>query len=112
MKEIKAVSAVVEERMVHEVVTNSDTTEGRGTRVSLGYFLDLTQANEAAHGKGVWGSDARVESGTRKVVIVDVDHVYLLGEILLNKAALTAQARQRALDKLSAEDRQALGIKD
>lgn len=45
---------------IYEATRNSDTTEGRGHDVTIGYFTELSDAVRAAKGKSVMGNDGNV----------------------------------------------------
>lgn len=49
------------------VIGNTDTTEGRGMSYPIVYAENRTAAMPKAKGRGVWGSDARIED-----TVVDV----------------------------------------
>ncbi len=46
---------------IFAVVSNTDTTEGRGSAIDLTYHPNKEQAQTAAIGEGVYGADASVE---------------------------------------------------
>lgn len=84
-----------------EAYTNSDQTEGRGHDVTIALFTRRKDAVKAARGTGPMGTDGRVREVQRPKVFesyADYEkHV---------KPAL----RERALQKLTAEERKALGL--
>ena len=55
----------------YEAYTNSDTTEGRGSHVTIGYFLREMDAQKAARGKGVMGTNGGVRYVELDVRIFD-----------------------------------------
>lgn len=81
----------IENVRLFEVVTNSDLCEGRGSRVSLGWFINKVSAKERARGAGVFGTDANIEEKSKWVLVI---------------------RRKRALAKLTDEDKEALGLSD
>jgi len=103
---------------VYEVVTNSDLTEGRGHRVSLGFFLDEAVARRFAEGKGLMGSDAEIEMRHETVVRVNGSFLrreggsFILGEKISTEAVTRKELlRQQALMKLTDDEREALEIR-
>ena len=109
--------ATIRTATVHRVIGNTDLTEGRGSSFTLGWFLDHGAATRFAQGRGVMGTAAHVESRTEQVVqVIDgaglaIDgESYILGEQLWTPEKAAGEARQRALAKLDAEDRRALGL--
>lgn len=88
------------EGLVWESYTNSDTTEGRGADVHIGYFTQKSDAQEAGKGRGVMGTPAPVRP------------VYLRvhGTLKEFMAFRDQDIRRRALDKLNHEERRVLGL--
>lgn len=105
---------------IYEVITNSDLTEGRGARVSLGYFLQKSDACEKAKGAGVFGCDAEVSPAFKWCLSYSVwiktdrvrQMVCVLGEEVMLEYTDPNVLRKRALAKLSAEDLEILGLTD
>ena len=103
-------------RFVFEVVTNSDTTEGRGVDVTVGFFLKEQDARDASHGKGVMGLDADVKK-TRAVVWEENGKTWCtplrsVARVWPNNIArLCETVREQALRKLTDEEQEALGLK-
>lgn len=56
---------------VYEAYTNSDLTEGRGHKVTIGYFVNKIDAEKAAVGKGVMGYNAHVTPANVKFVVFE-----------------------------------------
>lgn len=83
-------------------ITNSDTTEGRGSDVIIGYFKDKRDAINAAKGKGVMGSDAKVEDRTIDIKIFSSYNEFI--------DSLNDNIKQRALSKLTVEEKRVLGF--
>jgi len=97
---------------VWHVTSNSDTNEGRGQTVTLGYFLNVGAAQACASGAGVQGTDARIEQITA-LVVRDKDlagGVYLLGEEVKSTYTSDVKLREQALAKLTTLERRALGF--
>lgn len=105
------IKAVVFDVTVYSVVTNTDLTEGRGGRTTIGYYLEQSAATRGAQGQGVMGSDALVQSAKRSVVQFESGDMFLLGkELRIEPPEDPAVVRKRALDKLTPEERAALGV--
>ena len=84
-----------------EAFTNSDLTEGRGFDVTIAFFSKREDAVRAAHKRGPMGVDADVRE-VRRPIVFDSYAAF--------EKQLTVDARQRALSKLTAEDRRILGL--
>ena len=94
---------------VYEVLANSDTVEGRGPMVGIALFTNETIAWEYANSKkGIMGrsnnGDWRTYSGGRDLDV----RVRVLHSCLTEVD--NDQKRQRALQKLSREDLEILGL--
>ena len=89
-------------RNVFEAYTNSDLTEGRGQHVSIGHFVHESDAKRATLGRGVMGTDADVRT-------VDL-HVCVYDTFAEFEKEQHQSTRDRALAKLSLEERRALGL--
>lgn len=103
---------VIERQLVYYVVSNTDTTEGRGASVVIGRYIDNNEAINAAKGKGVFGTDAKVESSFHPMIRVG-KKLYLLGaEVtpLTTEEEKRQALREQALSKLSEEEKEALGV--
>lgn len=85
-----------------EVLTNSDTTEGRGIPVHVAYTFDEQTANEIAKGRGVMGTMADVKPIDKTICILDSFDEF---EELQN-----VEKREKALAKLTDEEKQLLGL--
>lgn len=81
--------------------TNSDQTEGRGHDVTIAFFTHRKDAVKAARNAGPMGTDGSV----RKVQRPKVFESYADYE-----KHVKFDLRERALQKLTAEERQALGL--
>lgn len=80
---------------------NSDSLEGRGGKIVVGYFLQKEDAQMAVKGKGVMGQgDGNVE---------EVD---LFDSIAEFQNIEEGKLRRQALAKLSSAERAALGFGD
>ena len=103
---------VVVNKTVYRVVTNSDLIEGRGNAITLGWFLEHEDAVTASKGQGVFGSDAKIEEHQKPIVIVDGDahKWFLLGEQVIVTYEDPRVVKARALAKLTAKERKALGF--
>lgn len=84
-----------------EAYTNSDQTEGRGHDVTIAFFTHRKDAVKAARCTGLMGTDGSV----RKVQRPKVFESYADYE-----KHVKLDLRERALQKLTAEERQALGL--
>jgi hypothetical protein len=84
---------------VWQVWVNTDSIEGRGQMKLFGQFVNRHDAEEAAQGKGPMGaSDGDIREG----IICDSMDAF--------KAWKQDERRQRALSKLTFEDKQILGL--
>lgn len=103
---------IVDQR-VYRVVTNSDLNEGRGRDVTVGWFYNRDDAVTASVGVGVFGSDAKIEEHEKAVVWIDgdKDRMFLLGEKVIFVYEDPRVVRERALAKLTAKEREVLGLK-
>ncbi len=95
---------------VYEATTNSDSDEGRGSTVTLGWFLTLEDAQKCAKGKGVWGADGRVVTHHKEVALCG-EKVFLLGSEVQKTYQDPKKIRDQALSKLTEEEKEALGLK-
>lgn len=84
-----------------EAYTNSDQTEWRGHDVTIAFFTHRKDAVKAARNAGPMGTDGSV----RKVQRPKVFESYADYE-----KHVKLDLRERALQKLTAEERQALGL--
>jgi hypothetical protein len=84
---------------VFEASHNSDSAEGRGRSVHDGYFVHKKDADRAAKGKGCMGTAGDVDDV--ELIIFDTYEEF--------KGEKDNQLRTQALNKLSAEEREALG---
>lgn len=87
---------------VYKATINSDSTEGRGYEVLVGYFTREEDARKAVKGQDTMGSDGRV---TLMDLSVEVYESYKEYE---NKKAKDLKAR--ALAKLTPQERVLLGL--
>lgn len=87
---------------VWEAYTNSDLTEGRGHKVTIGYFQHKQDALLAAQGQRVMGTNANVKQTTVTVTIYESWEEY--------KQDCIEHTKQAALAKLTRLERQALGL--
>lgn len=78
---------------------NADQTEGRGPMVTIAIFTNRADAIQAASGKGVMG----VGNGdVEQINIYDSFHEY--------EMAVSEKVRERAMAKLTFEEKKALGL--
>lgn len=83
-------------REIYRVYANSDLDEGRGNNVCIGTYLYRHMAEKMAKGKDVMGTDAKIVSITRKVVVDETGNYFLLGEEI--------NTDQKLPDPISAKD--------
>lgn len=102
-------SAIVYDTKIFEVFANSDSTEGRGRTICIGIFTNRENAEARARGQGVMGTNADVKSSTAKVVHFSGE-IYLLGRNVEKSFDPTEELRQRALSKLTPEEKKVLGL--
>lgn len=108
---------MLEHLMLCEVITNSDLTEGRGQRVSLGWFLHQLDAQERARGAGVLGTDAIIERSEQWVLRYKActvhgsrEVIHIVGTEVIVHYVDPEVLRQRALAKLTPEEIKLLGL--
>lgn len=105
-------TADIHELTLYKVTTNSDTTEGRGATILIGWFIHEDVARKAARGQGVMGTDANV--GPLRVKVAKTPgkkgKMYLLGDEVSTRYEDPAEVRARALAKLTDEEKAALGL--
>lgn len=77
------VNATITTEMVYMVMANTDSIEGRGRDVCIGYFLDGDMAKNFAKGKDVMGRDARILGIASPCVRLPNGEVHLLGDIIV-----------------------------
>jgi len=86
---------------VYEALVNSDLTEGRGPMRHVGYFTHRPDAERAVRGMGVMGvGDGEVKQ--TEITIYDSYAEYF--------GPKYEELRLSALNKLSREEREALGV--
>lgn len=96
---------------VYAVVGNTDSCEGRGSDICLGYYEVQADAEREADGKGVMGTRAEVRP--QKCLWIADDEVLIIsyGASVKVVTANEVAEKQRALAKLSPRERQLLGLK-
>ncbi len=92
---------------VYMVTTNSDLLEGRGRTITLGYYLNQSDAVIASLGKGVMGSNAEIEAIEKTCVLFD-NKIHIIGDQVQEKYSPTP--REIALAKLTDTDKRALNL--
>ena len=117
------ITAAVRYEDAYEVGTNSDLDEGRGRYVRVAVCPSYNQALAIAKGRGVMGSDAEVKE--TRLLRLKFNHMghqedqYLMSVFDINRlegmvpgeVLREITVRQRALSKLTPEERKVLGIK-
>ena len=104
-------SGQLEKRTYYRVISNSDLNEGRGVHITVGIYTTHNEAYKAAKGAGVMGSNAEVSSETSLVFRDDLTgELFLLGDQILTEHVDINKIRERALAKLTAEEKEALGL--
>lgn len=84
------------------VQTNSDTTEGRGHMRSYGFFVREQDAHRAAKESNNYDMGGTLLATVTKVKVFESYEDFLDHRQI--------EARERALSKLTKEDRQVLGL--
>lgn len=100
---------------VYQAYEDLDKNSGRGARRTIGYFTVRQHALNAAVKKGIWGANGDVEMKTFDVVTYTNPGTGLeLIRILGNQIEFTnediAEVKERALAKLSTQEKKALGL--
>lgn len=110
-----AIEATVEETTLYNVFANTDMIEGRGAPVLIGVFLNGASAKRWAEGRGVYGGNAEVREDKGRIVRIGGDVFVVGARVNLSVEDAEKQERQatreRALAKLTAAEREALGVK-
>jgi hypothetical protein len=94
----------LEGQPIFEVYGNSDTTEGRGSKVHIGYFTDEGVAHKAAKGQGVMGTEATVKLVTAPTSPVVYETFAEYGQ------ACKQQEYRAIMAKLSDREKEILGL--
>lgn len=102
--------AKIETMLVYHVVTNSDTTEGRGHDVILGMYDNPAAAEASAKGRGVFGSNAEIRKYDTQVVRTSTPETYILGRRVESTYTNPEDIKAAALAKLTPEERRILGV--
>lgn len=109
-------TAAVRVEIGYEVITNTDTTEGRGRNYTLGVCSNESAAKALAKGQGVMGSNAEVRRTTFLRVQYN-DHSGDLQDFYVMKSQDVtehfdpeAEEREAALAKLTDREKELLGI--
>jgi len=85
-----------------EAYTDSDLNEGKGHKVTIGYFTNQADAYKAVQGKGVMGSDGNVSSHVIDIKIFENYEEYIV--------VSDEKIKQIALGKLSEVEKKVLGL--
>lgn len=83
----------------YEASVNSDSTEGRGYKVIVGYFLEKSDAEKVVKGRGPMG----MSNG-------DVQPVWIFHNLAEYDEHRNKELRLRAWHKLTPEEREALNL--
>lgn len=86
----------------YEAYTNSDLTEGRGRDVHIGYFVHESDARKAVKKKGVMGTDADTRKVDKEILLFETYEEF--------ETIKTNDLRKKALNKLSYDEKKALGL--
>jgi hypothetical protein len=97
---------------------NTDSVEGRGASYTIGYAKSLTAAKDIAKGRGPMGSDAVIrEANVLRISFTGIDGNAQDVCVALNavkpfdhKAHRKAEVMEKALAKLTEEERKVLGV--
>lgn len=84
------------------VYSNTDSMEGRGSDILVGYFTSYSDACLAAEGRGVMGTAAEIR---KEDISISVYESYSEFEDLDTK-----KIKERALNKLTNQEKKALGL--
>lgn len=76
----------------------------------IGYFLNYSDAEAAAKGEGGWGTNGKVKKVTGGVVFIG-DRIYALGDEIASNYVDPKDIKKRALEKLTDEEKEVLGLK-
>lgn len=107
----KAPHARIIKGTFYEVMNNTDDIEGRGREFVAGVYSTRKEAERAAKGQYVMGSNCPVYERKGDLVKVSDDEYYLLGAPVLTVFEDPAEIRRAALAKLSAKEKEVLGLK-
>jgi len=101
----------IQNKTLYKVESNTDTTEGRGRQYTIGWFVDASVAESAARGQYVMGTDCPVKQEIITVFIEDESRrIFILGKEVEISYEDPKVVRDRALKKLSAAEKAALGL--
>lgn len=107
-KESRHRNAAVFDHLVWVLSVDSDTDEGRGS-ISKHYYANRKAAEVAGRRAGVFGRDLEPSTENPRIVWFE-DKLYLLGAaITATIPESPATLKERALAKLTPEERKALG---
>ncbi|MCH2188792.1 hypothetical protein MK079_03115 [Candidatus Gracilibacteria bacterium] len=94
---------------VYQATHNSDTTEGRGHTVIIGNFTHKSDAELAAAGKCVMGTDGKVQEAVIQIFDSIEEYQDLTGDF---PRETLQKIKSAALAKLTPRERKVLGIKE
>lgn len=102
---------------IYVVMMNADFTEGRGPMLFHMAFLHGEHAVEyVASQKGIFDSPQKVEMGKHGYYAYAngyvIKEVELIEDSIIDRQKLREEMRQQALNKLSPEEREILGLGD
>ena len=97
---------------IYTAYAELDQTEGRGGRIKIGHFYTEKGANLAAEGKGVMGSRGSVTAQSYLSLDGGINGYPVEPASLVNLKTLTRTGtlKTQALQKLTPEERKALGV--
>ena len=116
MKPVKTVH-FLQSMPIYRLDTNSDTTEGRGNRIVLGYFEYEHVAKAAGRGQYVMGTDCPITTENVPVVVLHMEdasvRMFRLGAEIDCRGTFKSpeDIRKEALAKLTDEEKIVLGLK-
>lgn len=106
-------TACITSMQLFEVIGNTDTTEGKGRRITLGWFVDEYAAKSFANGRGTMGYVAPIERSEKRCIIDEFGNIMIFGERVhkTDPAWLATAKREAILAKLTPEEIDFLDIK-
>lgn len=92
---------------IYEGRGQGDSDHGNAPWHTVGYFLTQAEATEAVKTAGGWGTAGKVK--TVQALKDSSDNYYLIEDIEISPPSIE-RLRQKALAKLTAEEKKALGL--